>query len=59
MIILDYGRDVGGLPVFEVTNVSGTPKLQAFYSEAQANLLPAGDGASTLDSPGGADLVTR
>jgi hypothetical protein len=48
MIILDYGRDVGGLPVFEVTAVSGTPKLQALYSEAQAYLLPAGDGASLL-----------
>ena len=45
MIILDYGHDVGGLPVFEVTSVSGTPKLQAIYSESQQNLLPAGDGA--------------
>jgi hypothetical protein len=45
MIILDYGRDVGGLPVFEVSSVSGTPQLQAIYSESQQNLLPAGDGA--------------
>jgi alpha-L-rhamnosidase len=44
MIILDYGRDVGGLPVFEVTSVSGTPKLQAIYSESQQSLLPSGDG---------------
>jgi hypothetical protein len=44
MIILDYGRDVGGLPMFEVTSVSGTPKLQAIYSVSQQLLLPAGDG---------------
>ena len=30
MVILDYGRDVGGIPVFEVSAVSGTPNLQAF-----------------------------
>jgi alpha-L-rhamnosidase len=45
MIILDYGRDVGGLPVFEVSSISGTPQLQAIYSESQQYLLPAGDGA--------------
>jgi alpha-L-rhamnosidase len=45
MIILDYGRDVGGLPIFEVASVSGTPQLQAIYSESQQYLLPAGDGA--------------
>jgi alpha-L-rhamnosidase len=45
LIILDYGRDVGGLPVFEVTSVTGTPNLQAFYSEAQQYLLPDGDAA--------------
>jgi alpha-L-rhamnosidase len=53
MIILDYGHDVGGLPVFEVTSVSGTPKLQAIYSESQQNLLPAGDGAPAFpNAPG-------
>jgi Bacterial alpha-L-rhamnosidase C-terminal domain len=45
MVILDYGRDVADLPVFEVSAVSGTPQLQAIYSESQQNLLPAGDGA--------------
>jgi len=45
-IILDYGHDVGGLPVFEVTSISGTPKLQAIYSEAQQYLLPDGDAAA-------------
>src|SRR4051812_11150595 len=31
MVILDYGRDVGGLPAFEVSSVSGTPRLKAIY----------------------------
>jgi alpha-L-rhamnosidase len=44
-IVLDYGRDVGGLPVFEVSAVSGTPRLQAIYSEAEPWLLPTGDGS--------------
>ena len=45
MVILDYGRVVGGLPIFEVSAVSGTPKLQAIYSEAEQWLLPTGDGS--------------
>ncbi len=45
-IILDYGRDVGGLPVFDVAAVSETPKLHAIYSEAQQYLLPDGDAAA-------------
>ena len=45
MIILDYGHDVGGLPVFDVSAVSGTPRLQAIYSEAKQWLFPTGDGS--------------
>jgi hypothetical protein len=45
MIILDYRRDVGGLPVFDVSAVSGTPRLQAIYSEAKQWLYPTGDGS--------------
>jgi alpha-L-rhamnosidase len=45
MVILDYGRDVGGLPVFEITAVLGTPRLEAIYSEAQQWLFPTGDGS--------------
>jgi len=46
MVILGYGRDVGGLPFFEVAGASGTPQLQALYSETQQYLLPGGDAAS-------------
>jgi alpha-L-rhamnosidase len=44
---------VGGIPVFEVSAVSGTPKLQAFCSESQQYLLSAGDG----NSPAGVSFV--
>jgi alpha-L-rhamnosidase len=50
MIILDYGSDVGGIPVFEVTSVSSTPKLQAIYSETRKYLLPDGDGSAPTTS---------
>jgi alpha-L-rhamnosidase len=46
MIILDYGRDLGCIPVFDVVSVSGTPTLRAIYSEGQPFLLPSGDGAA-------------
>jgi alpha-L-rhamnosidase len=52
-VILDYGHDVAGLPVFDVAAVSGTPKLQAIYSESQQYLLPEGDGAPSFpNAPG-------
>jgi alpha-L-rhamnosidase len=48
LIVLDYGRDVGGIPVFDVVSVSnGTPTLRAIYSEGRPYLLPNGDGAAT------------
>jgi alpha-L-rhamnosidase len=50
-IILDYGRDVGGIPVFDVSSISGRPQLQAIYSESQQSLLPHGD-ALASDGPG-------
>ena len=54
MIILDYGRDVGGIPVFDVVSVSnGTPTLRVIYSEGQPYLLPSGDGAA----PSGGGVV--
>jgi hypothetical protein len=52
-IVLDYGRDVGGIPVFDVVSVSGTPTLRAIYSEGQPFLLPNGDAAA----PSGGGVV--
>jgi alpha-L-rhamnosidase len=45
-IVLDYGRDVGGLPMFTVTAESGSPTLQAGYSETRTQIGPTGDGAA-------------
>jgi hypothetical protein len=44
-IILDYGKDVGGVPFFIVTGATGTPTLRAAYSEGRGYLGPKGDEA--------------
>jgi alpha-L-rhamnosidase len=43
-VVVDYGRIVGGLPVFEVEAFSGAPVLTAIYSQALPWLMPDGDG---------------
>lgn len=43
-VVLDYGRIVGGLPLFEITAVTGQPTLTVVYSQALPWLLPDGDG---------------
>lgn len=43
-IVLDYGKEVGGLPYFDVSAETGSPKLQAGYSESNRYLTPTGDG---------------
>lgn len=43
-VLLDYGIDVGGYPTFDVSDVSGTPTLQAGYSETRGQVSPTGDG---------------
>lgn len=43
-IVLDYGKEVGGLPYFDVSAASGSPTLKAGYSESQRYLTPNGDG---------------
>jgi len=45
-IVLDYGKEVGGLPQFTVSAESGSPTLQAGYSEVLQYLLPTGDGGT-------------
>jgi hypothetical protein len=44
-LILDYGKDVGGYPTFDVASTSGTT-LQASYSETLRNM--ASDGATSV-----------
>jgi hypothetical protein len=66
-IVLDYGKDVGGLPRFNVQASSGAP-LRATYAETRRNLsndgavnsgfFGSGDGARTaLYTPAGPGLI--
>jgi hypothetical protein len=52
VLLLDYGKDVGGLPYFDVTAASGNPDLHVSYSEAEqyAN-QPDGDTDPTTFFP--------
>jgi hypothetical protein len=43
VIILDYGKEVGGFPTFAVSAFTGTPTLRTSYSETEIGLEPDGD----------------
>ena len=45
-IVLDYGRDIGGVPSFTVAAASGSPTMEAGYSEAAEYIAPGGDGGT-------------
>jgi alpha-L-rhamnosidase len=45
-IVLDYGKEVGGVPYFTVTSTSGSPQLKAGYSEGLNYLSADGDGGT-------------
>lgn len=45
-IVLDYGKITGGVPYFDVTAESGSPTLQAGYSQSLPYLTPTGDAAA-------------
>jgi alpha-L-rhamnosidase len=45
-IVLDYGQETGGLPYFNVSAESGSPVLQAGYSEGLNYLSATGDGST-------------
>lgn len=49
-VVLDYGREVGGTPQFNVTSVSGAPAIRAAFSETLANLSAGGDGTITTNA---------
>jgi alpha-L-rhamnosidase len=49
-IVLDYGKDVGGVPEFGIAAETGTPTLQAGYAEASRFLTPNGDGGRPFES---------
>ncbi len=41
-LVLDYGRNVGGIPFFTVTSASGSPQLKAGYAESKRYLTADG-----------------
>ena len=45
-IVLDYGKDVGGVPFFLVSAESGSPTMRAGYSEGLDYVGVTGDGAA-------------
>ncbi len=59
-IILDYGKDVGGFPYFDVAAESGSPTLRAEYSEGEQFLGTWGDegGAFNAGDPDRYDTYT-
>lgn len=46
-IVLDYGKDVSGVPYFDVAGSTGSPVLRASYSEGSQYIGPNGDGAAS------------
>ena len=46
VIVFDYGKEVGGTPYFYVSSESGSPTLQAGYSESSLYIGATGDGTS-------------
>jgi len=60
-IVVDYGKDVGGVPYFVVRSESKSPVLSASYSEGLQYLGPGGDqspSASQAGDPVRVDDVT-
>lgn len=51
-IVLDYGKDVSGVPYFNVAAASGSPALRASYSEGLQYIGPNGDGAASQSDSG-------
>jgi alpha-L-rhamnosidase len=45
-IVLDYGKDVGGVPYFEVSSETGSPTLRSGYSEGAQYESATGDGSA-------------
>ncbi|MDE1184754.1 alpha-L-rhamnosidase C-terminal domain-containing protein [Paraburkholderia sp.] len=45
VVVLDYGREVGGLPYFDVSAQSGSPMLSAAFSESRPNATTGDVGA--------------
>ena len=56
-VVVDYGRDVSGIPYFDVRSRTGTPILSSSYSEGRQYIGPAGDNAPSNSSAGDSSRV--
>jgi alpha-L-rhamnosidase len=56
-VIVDYGKDVGGVPYFVVTSESRSPVLRVAYSEGSTYLGPSGDDTPSVSAAGDPDRV--
>jgi hypothetical protein len=52
VVVVDYGNEIGGVPVFDVAAVSGTPVLRAAYSETLAAMSNTGDMVNMTNAVG-------
>src|SRR5690349_22188502 len=50
VILLDYGKDVGGFPYFSVAAQSGNPVLRSAYSEGLQFMSAKGDGGGAFNA---------
>jgi len=57
IVVVDYGKDVGGVPYFAMKSESGSPALSASYSEGLQYLGPEGDGSPSLSDAGNSSRV--
>jgi alpha-L-rhamnosidase len=51
-VVVDYGKDVGGIPYFVVQSESRSPVLRSSYSEGLNYLGPEGDNSPSLSNAG-------
>ena len=51
-ILVDYGKDVGGIPYFVVESESGSPVLRSAYSEGLPYMGASGDGTPSTSGAG-------
>jgi alpha-L-rhamnosidase len=56
-IVVDYGKDVGGVPYFAVRSESRSPVLRAVYSEGLQYLGARGDHSPSVSDAGDASRV--
>jgi alpha-L-rhamnosidase len=56
-IVVDYGKDIGGVPYFVVRSEKGSPVLQSSYSEGRQYIGPNGDSAPSNTAAGDASRV--